>query len=191
MMNESSPVMEPITGNPPRILVVEDDPGITELLQSHLEYSMGAKVTIASNARDAIELDAEEPAEVIILDYMLPDMDGLELYSELNNRNQRPVILITGHPTLGRAIEALRLGASDMLVKPFDMDKLSQTLFAAIEKSRRTQSRIKRLIRMRQLAKNVLVERRSLRKKIDLVCRDIVGAYKELAEKFIKVCDKN
>lgn len=183
MLNELAPLVENTTGDKPKILVVEDDPQIAELLHDHLEYSLDADLTVAPCARKALELDAAKPAEVIVIDYMLPDMDGLELISALGTRMHRPVIVMTGHPTLSRAIEAMRLGAADMFVKPFDLEKMTGAIAGAIEKSRRHQLRSKRLRRVRELSHKVIAERRHLRRKMDLLCKDIVSEYRTLAEK--------
>jgi len=191
MLNEMAPLVENSTGDSPRILVVEDDPQISELLQDHLSYSLNADVQMASSAEQAIELDQQKPAEVIIIDYMLPDMDGLELISALGSQRQRPVIVMTGHPTLGRAIEAMRLGASDMFVKPFDLEKMTRTIAVAVVRHRHNQLRLKRLMRVRELSKRVISERRGLRRKMELICRDMVSGYRELAEKVNRLQPKD
>jgi DNA-binding NtrC family response regulator len=187
MLNQMDYAVENSTGDNPKILVVEDDPATAELLQDYLQDSLNADLQMASSAQQALELDEEKPAEVILIDYLLPDMDGVKLISSLNARRRRPAIMMTGHPTLGRAIEAMRLGATDLLVKPFDMDKLSQSILSALEKHRHYQLRLKRLMRMRDLSKKVIRERKNLRRKMDVVCRDVVTAYRDLAEKVGKL----
>ncbi len=183
MMEQTAPIIENISGNPPRILVVEDDITISELLEEHLTYSLNAQVRRASDATEAMELDADRWAEVIIVDYLLPDMDGLKLSELLNKDGQRPMIFMTGYPSLDCAIEAMRFGVRDMFVKPFDLDRLTDTLIQVIEQYRKNQLRLKRLMRMRQLAKGVLKERKALRRKLEFVCKDIVNGYRQLSEK--------
>jgi len=171
----------------PKILVVEDDTEIARMLQEHLSYSLAAETRIAGSAEEALELDRDDPAEAIIIDYMLPDMEGLELIKPLNQTKQRPTVLITGHATLGRAIKAMRCGVVDMFVKPFDMDKLAVTVAQAVEKHRSQQCRARRHQKLRSLSKNVIKERRQLRRKLELVCRDLVNAYRDLAVKTAKL----
>ncbi len=183
MMEQTAPTIENTSGNPPRILVVEDDITISELLEEHLTYSMDAQVRRASDATEAMELDADKWAELIIVDYLLPDMNGLKLSELLNSDGQRPMIFMTGHPSLDCAIEAMRFGVRDMFVKPFDLDNLTETIHKAIEQHRKHQLRLKRLMRMRQLARGVLHERRALRRKLEFVCKDIVQGYRQLSEK--------
>jgi len=191
MMNEMTPTMEKITGERPSILVVEDDPDIAEMLHDHLEHTLSAELQTAGSAQEALDLDAEKSAEVVIVDYMLPDMDGLDLIPAMMARRQRPIILITGHPTLGRAIEAMRLGATDMFVKPFDLEKMTSKIAEAIEQHRQNQIRMKRLLRIRNLERKVIRERRSLRRKLDVMCRDVVSSYRDLAEKVNRLETKN
>jgi DNA-binding NtrC family response regulator len=179
----SSSALANTTAHRPRIMIVEDDPDIASLLHDYLETAFNAEMDLAVSAEEALECDAENPADVVIVDYMLPDMDGLDLILPLNARKRRPIILITGHPTLGRAIEAMRLGATDMLVKPFDLDVLTQRISQAMEQHRHEELRMKRLMRVRQLSHKVITERRALRRKLDVLCKDIVGSYRELAEK--------
>lgn len=182
MLDETIPTLDS-TIYRPHIMIVEDDPEIAEMLHDHLKESLNAELDLASSAQEALEFDAENPADVILVDYMLPDMDGLDLITPLNARKRRPIILITGHPTLGRAIEAMRLGAVDMLVKPFDLEILTEKISQAFAQYQQEQRRMNRIMRIRRLSKKVIAERRSLRRKLDVLCKDIVGSYHELAEK--------
>jgi DNA-binding NtrC family response regulator len=186
MLDAMNSTTENTTYQRPKIMIVEDDPDIAELLQNHLEFSLNADLQTANSAEQALQLDAEKPAEVIVVDYLLPDSDGLDLITPLNARQKRPIILITGHPTLGRAIEAMRLGAVDMFVKPFDLDVVTAKIAQAIEQHRHEERRIQRLIRVRELSKKVIQERRSLRRKLDVLCKDIVVSYRDMAEKISK-----
>jgi DNA-binding NtrC family response regulator len=183
MSDEFTTELKNTTVNRPRIMIVEDDAEIAELLQDHLQFALNAEIELASSAEDALTLDAESPSDVIIVDYMLPDMDGVDLITPLNARRKRPIILMTGHPTLGRAIEAMRLGAVDMLVKPFDLEILTEKISEAFIRHQQEELRTKRVMRIRQLSKKVITDRRALRRKLDVLCKDIVGSYRELAEK--------
>lgn len=187
MIEELLPETDIITGDAPRILLVEDDPQISELLEEHLSYSIGAEVRKASDAVEAMELDADKWAEIVIVDYLLPDMDGVELSGHINKDHSRPLIFMTGHPTVGCAIDAMRFGAIDMFVKPLDLDKLSHTISTCIEEQRNHHLRIKRLTKLRSLAKTVIRERRTLRRKLEFMCKDVVGSYRDLAERVVEM----
>ena len=188
MQAESASILEANTHNErPRILVVEDDPTIADMLQDHFEFSLSADTTVASSARDALDADEQSPADVVVIDYMLPDMDGFELIRSLNRRAARPAVVITGHGTLNRAIDAMRCGAVDMFTKPFDLEDLTATIWTAIEKHRFQQRRLSRLEKLRALSKRVIRERRQMRRKLELVCKDVVSAYRDLAIKIAKM----
>jgi DNA-binding NtrC family response regulator len=191
MLEEMTPTNEQTISHRPKIMIVEDDPDIAELLQNHLEFSLNADLQTAGSAEQALQLDAENPAEVFVVDYMLPDSDGLDLITPLNARQKRPIILITGHPTLGRAIEAMRLGAVDMFVKPFDLDVVTGKIAQAIEQHRLEEQRMQRIAKIRTLAKKVTQDRHGLRRKLDVLCKDIVVSYRDMAEKVSKLGKPN
>jgi len=184
MLAEETDVTDQLTyGDRPKILIVEDDHGVAEMLRDHLDYSLSADIAVAACAEEAVRMDQEDPAEIILIDYMLPDTDGAELIRVLNRTRPRPAILITGHATLGRAITAMRNGAVDMFIKPFDLEILTRKIARAVEDYRAAQRRLGRLEKVRRLAKQLIKDRRQLRRKLDLVCRDIVNGYRDLAAK--------
>ncbi len=188
MMLEELLEPELLSGDPPRILIIEDDKQIAEMLREHFEYALGAEVRWAADGTEAMELDADKWAEVIIVDYLLPDMDGIKLVEILDNDGlSRPCVFVTGYPSVDCAIEAMRVGMRDMFVKPFDMDKVANTIAKLVEQYRRENLRFKRLKKMRKLVKEFTRERRELRRKVDFLCKDVVQSYKEL---LIKIQDK-
>ena len=167
----------------PTVLIVEDDPETAQLLQDYLNRSLDCNAVIASSGQDALELDQAQPARVILVDYMLGDTNGLELIKQINARQARPIIMITGHATLGRAMQAMRLGAVDMFLKPFDLGRLGRSVSKALQEQLQEHRRSGRINRVRRLSRGVIRERREMRRKMDLLCRDLVGAYEQLARK--------
>ncbi len=110
------------------ILVIEDNPDTTELLRGFLAAYPVAVITAskASEGLDAVK--AKQPA-VVLLDYRLPDGDGLALLPMILGENPRTqVILMTAYGSIPLAVEAVRLGALDVLPKPFDMEQLDIVL---------------------------------------------------------------
>ena len=109
-----------------RVLVVEDDVRNVFALTSILE-PRGATVRIARNGREALDLLAAEPCDVIVLDLMMPVMDGAEFKREADRRGiTTPVLLVSaGHDT---ARQARELGAAGHLVKPVDPDDLEAAI---------------------------------------------------------------
>ena len=167
----------------PRVLIVEDDPETAELIQDYLNRSLDCKAVIASSGQEALELDQAQSAHVVLVDYMLPDGDGLALMKKINARQARPMIMITGHATLGRAMQAMRFGAVDMFLKPFDLGRLGRSVSKALQEQLQEHRKTGRINRVRRLSRGVIRERREMRRKMDLLCRDLVGAYEQLARK--------
>lgn len=121
--------------NSRHILLVDDTKALAELYTKALELE-GYHVTCAHNGAGllkVLETDAFAP-DLLILDVRLPDMDGLEILAQLNAMNfNAPVIVITGHGSIHTAVEAMRLGAADFLVKPFPIDKLIDSTQRSLE----------------------------------------------------------
>ena len=111
---------------PPRILVVEDDKRMRELIVAVLaELDMRFEVTTAADAHDAMDLFEAAHAAVVLTDLRMPGADGLHLLKFVKQRDaQTQVVLITGHGTVESAVEALKQGAYDYVEKPFDTVKL-------------------------------------------------------------------
>ncbi len=111
----------------PHLLLVDDDPEALEWL-SELAKAEGFSVAQADSLRAArIHLSRLQP-DVLLTDLQLPDGQGIELVKDLESRESTEVILITGHASVESAVLALRLGASDYLVKPVDVERLRSIL---------------------------------------------------------------
>ncbi len=108
----------------PLILFVDDDPKAGELMLRFAEDApFGCRVF--SDPRQALEFFKESGADLVVTDLRMPGMTGVELLGALRQVDTEvPVIIITAHSTVDNAIEALRLGATDFIKKPFDMDEL-------------------------------------------------------------------
>lgn len=106
------------------ILVVDDDADFRATLQEILLRS-GYTPTLAGSAREGLEQMAAQRFDIILLDLVLPDMDGLETLREIRKAGHKAkVILITGFATIESAVDAIKLGASDYLAKPFAINEL-------------------------------------------------------------------
>ncbi|MEJ2052096.1 MAG: response regulator [Calditrichota bacterium] len=120
----------------PRILVVDDEKNIRRSMQMILS-SEGYLVSLAGNAREALDLLKKEIPDVIFLDVMLPDRDGLSLLPEIkSNYPATEIIMISGHANLSMAVEATRAGAYDFLEKPLQKEKILLTIQHLLEKHR-------------------------------------------------------
>ena len=107
-----------------RILIVDDDELIRKFL---LDFFVDLKfeVVTAENGTDALRKFAPQNFDLVISDLMMPDMTGIELLKELIARDDKVLFfLITGYPTLETAVEAIKNGAYDYIVKPFNLEDL-------------------------------------------------------------------
>ncbi len=119
-----------------RILVVDDEKRICDSIRLLLQRR-GYEVFIASNGEEALEFLLKEPVDLVITDLMMPKVDGFALLEQVCKRYPHTlVIVITGYSSMRSSIEALRSGAYDYLVKPFDLDILSLSVEKALDKIR-------------------------------------------------------
>ncbi len=116
-----------------RILVIDDEPLIVKLLKHNLE-KVGYSVLSAGNGREGLEVLEEEAVDVVLLDIMMPEMDGMEVLRRLKAA-ERPlmVIMLTAKATIDTAVACMKEGAHDFLSKPFDMDRLQITIRNALQ----------------------------------------------------------
>jgi len=117
-----------------RILVVDDESSIRRTLKDILEFEKH-QVELASNGQEAIDFVNDEDFDVVLLDIKMPEMDGMEVLEKIIQNKDIPVVMISGHGTIETAVEALRKGAYDFIVKPPDLNRLLVTVRNAIDKS--------------------------------------------------------
>ncbi|MCC6417853.1 MAG: sigma-54-dependent Fis family transcriptional regulator [Gemmataceae bacterium] len=124
----------------PTLLVIDDESSILHAFRRAFREPDVTLVT-ASTAAEGLEAVARERPDVIILDINLPDQSGLDAFRAIRQRNARiPVIFITGHGTTDTAIEAMKLGAYDYLLKPLELPQLRELVGRAMDISRLMQT---------------------------------------------------
>ncbi|HET6305524.1 MAG TPA: response regulator, partial [Myxococcota bacterium] len=107
----------------PRVLVVDDEPGVRESLRMLLKDD--CEVATAENVAAARRALDETPPDLVLLDLVMPGGSGLALLSELAQRAERPtVVVLSATKTVASAVEAMKLGAADYVTKPFEVDAL-------------------------------------------------------------------
>ena len=116
-----------------KILVVDDESSIRRTLKEILEFEKH-EVDIAANGADAIDLAKEIIYDVILLDIKMPEMDGIEVLDRLQKLGDVPVIMISGHGTIDTAVESIKKGAYDFIVKPPDLNRLLISVRNAVDK---------------------------------------------------------
>jgi two-component system response regulator MprA len=116
-----------------RILVVDDDPQIRETLKRYLTYE-GYRVELAEDGRQALSSMAADPADLVVLDVGLPDMDGLEVCRRIREADDVPIIMLTARGTLEDKVDGLDSGADDYITKPFEPEELSARVRALLRR---------------------------------------------------------
>ncbi len=108
-----------------KVLLVDDEKEFLEVMSERIE-ARGMNVTKAESAMSALEQVESGGFDAIVMDLMMPGMDGLEALKAIKQKNpDLQVILLTGHATMEKGIEAMKLGAMDFVEKPADIDKLT------------------------------------------------------------------
>jgi len=111
-----------------KILLVDDEKDFLDVMSERIQ-ARGMDVTTAESAEKALESVESGSYDAIILDLMMPGMDGLQTLKAIKKKNpDLQVILLTGHATVEKGIEAMKLGAMDFLEKPADLDKLTEII---------------------------------------------------------------
>ena len=122
-------------GNTAKVLVVEDDQVLREALCDTIQYG-GYQVVAASNGAEALHSLDAEPVDMVISDVQMDVMDGHQLLREVRSRRpDLPFVMVTAHGTVEKAVEAMREGATDYLLKPFEAEVLLEMVsrFEAVE----------------------------------------------------------
>jgi ActR/RegA family two-component response regulator len=121
-----------------KILVVDDDEQVRTFLSRALGERGGFSVDVAETAKEALQKIENTLFDLVLVDLKLPDMDGLELITEiLKSKPKILTVLLTGHASIDSALEGLKRGASDYLTKPVDLDKMLVSLRKVLEEKKR------------------------------------------------------
>ncbi|MBZ6571710.1 sigma-54-dependent response regulator transcription factor ZraR [Klebsiella sp. JL973] len=129
-----------MSGEQVDILVVDDDISHCTILQALLR-GWGYRVALANNGLQALEKVREKVFDLVLCDIRMAEMDGIETLKEIKTFNPSiPVLIMTAYSSVDTAVEALKSGALDYLIKPLDFDKLQQTLSEALAHTRLSES---------------------------------------------------
>jgi two-component system, OmpR family, response regulator len=121
----------------PAVLVVDDEPNIRELVQVALQFH-GCSVTTAATGKDALRQAEADRPDLIVLDVMLPDLDGFEVCRRLRaSGNEVPVIFLTARDTSSDTVTGLALGGDDYVTKPFSVESLVARVRAVLRRASR------------------------------------------------------
>ena len=111
-----------------KVLLVDDEKDFIEALGERME-NRGMNVSTTTSAKDALKKMEEEAYDAIVLDLQMPEMDGIEALKAIKKKNpDMQVILLTGHATVEKGIEAMKLGAMDLIEKPADIEIIAEKI---------------------------------------------------------------
>ena len=128
-----------------KILVVEDDHNISDLIRMYLEKE-GFEVHAAFDGGKAVELFHAVEPDMVLLDIMLPVMDGWAVCAKIRERSRTPIIMITAKSEVFDRIQGLEMGADDYIVKPFEMKELMARINAVLRRTEIPDDTKKRLV---------------------------------------------
>jgi two-component system response regulator MprA len=128
-------VAVPSTENAHRVLVVDDDRAVRESLRRSLEFN-GYRVSLASDGAEALASIGGSPPDALVIDVMMPRLDGIEATRALRTAgNDLPILVLTARDSVGDRVEGLDAGADDYLTKPFALEELLARLRALLRRT--------------------------------------------------------
>jgi two-component system response regulator MtrA len=116
------------------VLIVEDDPHVAEAVTLVLERA-GFEVASVADGSTALEMAARRPPDLVVLDLMLPGLDGFTVCKELRQRSTVPIVMLTARADTADVVTGLELGADDYLTKPFEPAELAARIRAVLRRS--------------------------------------------------------
>jgi two-component system response regulator MprA len=126
-----------------RILIIEDDEAILRFLRRGLAYE-GYIVDTATEGQSGLALARDHPPDLVVLDWMLPGLDGLEVCRRLRAGGPVPILMLTAKDTIHDRVQGLDAGADDYMVKPFDLDELLARIRALMRRAQPNRPKVLR-----------------------------------------------
>ncbi len=120
-----------------RVLVIEDETNIAQFLERGLIYE-GYRVDVAYDGQSGLSMARDNPPDMVILDWMLPGLDGLEVCRRLRTASEVPILMLTAKDAVTDRVSGLDAGADDYLIKPFSFDELLARVRALLRRSTTT-----------------------------------------------------
>ena len=126
-----------------KVLIIEDEDRIRQFLQRGLSYE-GYRVDTAADGQTGLDMARDNPPDLVLLDLMLPGMDGIEVCRRLRAVSEVPILMLTAKETIEDRVTGLDAGADDYLVKPFAFDELMARIRALLRRAQPTQPQVYR-----------------------------------------------
>ncbi len=167
------------------VLVVDGDGQTAASLKAAIA---GVSVLHGATLAEARAVLASQDVDLALIADTLPDGDGLTLARDVvAGRHPAQAILIAAKPSFNQAIDVMRLGAADLLVKPLDERELIDRVQFALDKQQRESIHHQRIKRLRRVCKKLNQMREEVTQQVDILCNDLVSAYQELATQMTNV----
>jgi DNA-binding NtrC family response regulator len=134
-----------------KVLIVDDDKAFLAILSERMQ-NRGMQVSTAESAAAALQMLENESFDAVLLDLMMPEMGGIEALQVMRKKQPEiQVIFVTGHPSVSKGVEAMKLGAMDFIPKPVDMNELTEKIKEAkagrmILVEKQSQEKIKKIL---------------------------------------------
>jgi FixJ family two-component response regulator len=138
-----------MTKNEAIIFILDDDERVREALSSLLS-SLGFRVEVFASAREYLDFQKPDSPACLILDLELPGMSGLDLQQKIGTEDSPPIIFVTGHGDVPSSVRAMKAGAIEFLLKPYDPQELLRSIDAAIVQDREARLRRAELAELRR-----------------------------------------
>ena len=177
------------TRSKPCVLIVDDEPALIEMIGDIVGKAINCRLIVAGDLQEAERLmRSEEKIELLVADVHLPDGRGIDLLPSL--RTTQPdagAVIITGDRSVLGAVQALRAGAMDFLPKPFTAEDLIERIQLALQRQRTQARETRRAARLKKAVQRLKESRRTVSRKVDLLCNDLITAYGELSKQMDEV----
>ena len=175
-----------MTLNGIKTLIAVEDPATAATIAHHLVTTFEADINIVDTIEDSRELFSTHAFDLILADEELPDGRAVSLF-ENAAISPASLMLFTEQLKTREVLQALRLGVVDYLEKPVDLVRLTSVITKSMQAGKRRRAETGRTERLRKLSSKLVKDRRELRQRVDLLCKDLVSAYRRLAEKVVSL----
>jgi DNA-binding NtrC family response regulator len=155
------------------VLIIDDEAAIRESLQTLLEFE-GYSVELANDGEEGLTRIAERPFDLVLLDFALPERNGVEILREIRERDSElPVIMITAYGTVENAVNAMQAGATNFIQKPWDNEKLLADVRTAVGRRRAEEEvvQLKRALKQRYNFEHIIGKSEPMLRIFDLVAQ--------------------
>lgn len=164
-----------------QILIVADDSRAIAVLAAEIVGRLDANITIVDTIREGREMIESEGFDVALVSPVLSDGAAAALVGV----NATPIMLLDQTADVGRLLESFRAGMVDIIDPRGDAALVSDRIQRVVKSARRQRHTISRNRRLRKVSSRLIRDRRELRQRVDLICRDLVQAYQRLAQKVV------